>query len=352
MECLLANFSHDLALSHGSDLYTPPPNVRIMERDLAGLADHFVPASEVSYNACAPVWGWDSTLVSKLKQCGFCNLPSPAQLEKIRTLSSRETAIRVLRELRTELGGEWPVCGESTLCSSAEELQTLDGRFVLKELWSGSGRGLRFVDGAITEPQLNWARRCIKRQGGVAVEPYYNKFRDFALEFVVTESAVEYCGLSVFRNATNNAYAGNLLMPQERLWTMMESCLPHAFFTRLVEVLLSCLRKIFLGNYLGPLGVDMMVVNHCSGLAVHPCVEINVRRTMGMLSLHLADLVDSNSKAEFKLVYDKDSQQLAAMCAAMPKPRLSPDGKLTEGVLTLTPLLPDTHFVALIETFD
>ncbi len=349
MECLLANFSHDLALSHGMVSYTPPPNVRAMERDLAKLADFFVPAGEVSYNPFAPVWGWDSALVRKLKSCGFSNLPSSGQLEKIRTLSSRETAMRVLGALGTSLGDKWSLCGDSTLCTSGESLCLPEGRFVLKELWSGSGRGLRFVNGRVGGQQLNWALRCIKLHGGIVVEPYYSKIRDFAMEFIVTENTVEYCGLSVFRTTSGNAYAGNLLMPQERLWNMMEAYFPRALYRDVADVLLSVLRKIFTGNYMGPLGVDMMIVDDGGRLAVHPCVEINVRRTMGMLSLHLSDLVNKDRKAEFRLVYSKDSGELAAKCKCMQKPVFDADGKLVGGVLLLTPILSDTRFVSLIE---
>ena len=349
MECSLTNFSHDLALSHGGVSYTPPPNVRAMERDLAKLADFFVPAGEVSYNPFAPVWGWDSALVCKLKSCGFSHLPSSGQLEKIRTLSSRETAMRVLGALRKSLGDKWPLCGESTLCTSGESLCLPEGRFVLKELWSGSGRGLRFVNGCVSGQQRNWALRCIKLHGGIVIEPYYSKIRDFAMEFVVTEDTVEYCGLSVFRTASNNAYAGNLLMPQERLWNIMETCFPREFYRDLTEVLVSALRKTFVGNYMGPLGVDMMVVDDGGRLAVHPCVEINVRRTMGMLSLHLSDLVDKDHNAEFRIVYSKDSGELAAKCKCMPKPVFGADGRMAGGVLFLTPILSDTRFVSLIE---
>ncbi len=352
MDCLFANFSHDLALSHGGAFYTPPPNVRTMERDLAKLADYFIPSGAVSYNPFAPIWGWDATLVRKLKLCGFSNLPSPAQLEKIRALSSRKTAVTTLRILKDSLGDKWPLCGESTLYNSVETFCLPQGKFVLKELWSGSGRGLRFVDGCVSPQQLNWALRCIKTQGGVVVEPYYDKICDFALEFIVAETAVEYCGLSVFRNSSNNAYAGNLLMPQNRLWSMMETHFSHAFYSGLVNALLPILHEKFVGNYLGPLGVDMMVVNDGGQLAVHPCVEINVRRTMGMLSLHLSSLVNKDHKAEFKLLYDKNSAQLEAKCQAMQKPGYDSDGKLTNGVLFLTPIMADTHFTAMIEILE
>ena len=42
-----------------------------------------------------------------------------------------------------------------------------------------------------------------------------------------------------------------------------------------------------LGSYRGPFGVDMMVVPRpdANGFLLHPCVEINLRRTMGHVAL-------------------------------------------------------------------
>ena len=53
-----------------------------------------------------------------------------------------------------------------------------------------------------------------------------------------------------------------------------------------MEKELSCL---FSGYYTGPLGVDMMVVRAADGSSLlHPCVEINVRMTMGHVALALS----------------------------------------------------------------
>jgi hypothetical protein len=42
--------------------------------------------------------------------------------------------------------------------------------------------------------------------------------------------------------------------------------------------------------YTGPFGIDMMIVARPDrqGLLLHPCVEINVRRTMGHVALSLS----------------------------------------------------------------
>jgi hypothetical protein len=45
------------------------------------------------------------------------------------------------------------------------------------------------------------------------------------------------------------------------------------------------LQKLLDGNYNGPLGVDLMIIKKEEALRLHPCVEINLRNTMGHIAL-------------------------------------------------------------------
>jgi hypothetical protein len=42
-----------------------------------------------------------------------------------------------------------------------------------------------------------------------------------------------------------------------------------------------------LKGYEGPFGIDMMIVASNDGCLLHPCIEINLRRTMGHVALSL-----------------------------------------------------------------
>ena len=53
-----------------------------------------------------------------------------------------------------------------------------------------------------------------------------------------------------------------------------------------------------------PLGVDMMIVRGENGYAVHPCVEVNLRRTMGYVAIKIYD-----RKAEEKQKYNTDNEE-------------------------------------------
>ena len=117
----------------------------------------------------------------------------------------------------------------------------------------------------------------------------------------------------------------------------------------MLNLSLQVLRKEFVGSYLGPLGVDMMIVKSGEGVAIHPCVEVNVRRTMGMMALDLSSLVSESVAADFRLVYKKEQGELLDYCSLLPSASYDGAGKLIGGALCLTPVVEDTRFVALIE---
>lgn len=320
-----------------------------MEHDLALLSEFF-PDGALSYNPYAPVWGWNRSFVAELKSFGYTNLPTEAQLNEIRQLSSRKTAVEILPQIINSLPS-LPLVGQSTFCASEDEFCTTAnrGNCILKELFSGSGRGLRFVSDNISEAQRNWALRCIREQGGIVVEPLYEKNQDFALEFLVTESEVIYIGLSVFDTDCNNAYSGNYIAPQENLWKYLYNIFDKSVYKKVIACLTTHLFRRFVGHYLGPLGVDMMITKDNNSYRIHPCVEINVRRTMGELSLHLFPLLSFGKSGFFSLLFAKDSKSLHTIVSQLPKPCYSSDGKLISGTKVLTPLLPDTHYVALLD---
>ena len=351
------NFSHDLALARNVANYTPPRNVQIMERDLASLVD-LLPKAEIAYTEHAPVWGWDISLVHRLQNSGQLSivncqslLPTAEQLADIRRLSSRLTAVEMLPAIRVRLP-EGSTVGESWYAKTMNNGQRsmVNGQsFITKSLYSGSGRGLRIVDAKELENSMP--------KGDIVIEPYYDKVADFALEYLATPTEVQFLGVSLFETNANNAYRGNYIAPQQVLWQRISQYVPLFDFEQLINVVREELSLRFVGHYLGPLGVDMMIVKNNGQWSmvngqfkVHPCVEVNVRRTMGELSLHMLPLLANGAEGYFRIIYDKDTASLHSTVAAMPPAANNESGKLISGTKLLTPLTGDTHYVAVIET--
>lgn len=236
-------------------------------------------------------WGWDLALRAFLHRYGVSSevMPSEAEIAVIRDLSHRKTAVGLLCQLAFE-----GTVGESVVLETSEAVALQVerwGRAVVKAPWSSSGRGIRFVDTALDDYQGRWLRNVLARQGSVVVEPYYNKVKDFAMEFSSDNSGtVTYLGLSLF-HTSNGAYTGNILASEAGKRKMISRYVSIDLLDVVQECICLTLGGVFQGRYQGPFGVDMMIVNDelSNGkFLLHPCVEINLRCTMGHVALALS----------------------------------------------------------------
>lgn len=236
------------------------------------------------------VWGWDRALKASLQRKGVdaSLLPSDDYIERVRQLSHRRTAAQLLPRLRQE-----GTVGEAFECSTIDDVNLLlnnHGHVVVKAPWSSSGRGVRFVEADNLQPNFgSWLRNILVRQGSVMVEPYYHKVKDFAMEFSADgKGHIRYEGLSLFHTA-NGAYVGNILATEQTKRDMLSRYVSLSLIDSIREAIIDYLD---LEDYCGPLGIDMMVVRENDRLLLHPCVEINLRRTMGHVALTLSPVDD------------------------------------------------------------
>ena len=258
----------------------------------------FITRKELSaLNACLPnlqisPWGWNLSLRTELLRSGMdeTTLPSVETLEQYRQWSHRQWAAdHLLPELR---GLSELTVGESKCLHHFPEMEygqdetsLLPSSFVLKSPWSSSGRGVRVLRNGIDERTAKWAANIIEQQGGIMLEPYYDRVLDFAMEYYIdSEGTVHYEGLSIFLT-DKGAYSGNLLASEKEKADILCGYLPIELLENVRQRLLDLLAK-HLKDYRGALGVDMMVVKE-DGYRLHPCVELNLRRTMGHVALAL-----------------------------------------------------------------
>ena len=310
----LFNPWNDLALAANDPHYTPPASAMQMADDLCDLSHWWQDRGVLP-------WGWSPLMVRLLREAGVSEdcLPTAQQMADFRAFASRQTAIRLLHQLRatwSEPFRSGSLVGESVWCESeAEVLSAIaaDGsRVMLKAPWSGSGRGVNPVTGQLSEKDVSWIRRILQRQGGVEVEPLYNKVQDFAMEFWAEGGRVRYEGLSLFSTTEGGVYRGNLVASEaekeRRLSASVSLSLLHDLRHHLEELLTSA---GFPAWYTGPLGIDMMSVEFQDSsfkfqdssfkFQVHPFVEMNLRITMGWVALQMQRKMQENETATFVL---------------------------------------------------
>jgi hypothetical protein len=260
--------------------------------------------SSLDLDAVEP-WGWDLAIRSQLLRYGVEEnlLPSVDEIGEIRNLSHRRHAAEVLRQLQHDgLTGEAFCC---TNIGEIEEFMRKTPKVVLKAPWSSSGRGIRFVCGGLTPALRGWVENLLHTQGSVMLEPFYEKTMDFAMEFCSEGAgAVTYSGLSLFATV-NGAYTGNMLAEEEEKEEILTHYVSKEILIYVREKIIQLTSSLFQGKYRGPFGVDMMV---CKNGLLHPCVEINLRRTMGHVALSLSPYKKGRlaicSKSPFQLLVE------------------------------------------------
>lgn len=273
-------------------------------RHRVGRGDvHFVDKASLSKLDIDTVepWGWDLALRAFLLRQGVNVVPSEDTIAEIRRLSHRQTAAGLLQVLR-EIDG---TIGEAHFVTSLDEVIALMAEFgqvVVKAPWSSSGRGVRFLNAMADESQRRWLQNIISVQGGIMVEPYYKKVKDFGMEFVATADGIYYQGLSLF-HTKNGAYTGNILASEQTKRDLMSRYISVGLLDTVCNRITSTLD---LGDYQGPFGIDMMIV----GGRLHPCVEINLRRTMGHVALSMLPTGTEDIVKVMRIVYDGRSYKL------------------------------------------
>ena len=321
VDVYLFNPEHDLALAHGAHNYTAPPFARQLRHDLrllpawvapAGsfiaipddapieedrrwLLDHHLDITPVPISGIADLgpcrihpWGWDATMRHQLLACGVSSdfLPTEADLDWIRRLSRRRVTIAVHEAL------DMPAVPRPVELASLQDVVAfMNGHpgCYLKMPWSGSGKGIyRVIDPQGDRHVLHWIEGALRRQGSLLCEVGMDKVQDFAVECECRDGKTLLTGYSVFDSDFHSQFATGRVGPREELHQYLLNRYPA--LDHVVERVLLVLDSMVATHYNGPLGVDMMLYRADDGnLALNPCVEVNLRMTMGMVTAAMGD---------------------------------------------------------------
>lgn len=293
-------------------------------------------------------WGWNKSLWRKLPVLKDLPETTCERLDKIRSLSSREMAVKVLASFPIHA----EITGQSFFCTTEHQIDeaiSTCSQYVLKALWSSSGRGVMMLQSPDSTQSRQLCSSFLKHSGGLVIEPQYEKVQDFAMEFWSDgKGNVKFAGFSYF-SVEYGRYSANWVAPQSVIISKIQARMEVLEMVK--KHLESVLSKQIGNAYIGPLGVDMMIVKENESLKVHPCVEINLRRNMGWLAMHLIDrFVAPNVTA--RLISDYRQPGVIFQDHIQQKAPIFQDRRLVSGYLSLTPVFPDTQFRIYLQTDD
>lgn len=301
-------------------------------------------------------WGWDPAVRKQFLLIGTDRqlIPDNHQIGQIRNLSHRRTAIEALNWLRSN-------CGlAANLPEPAKELQEHEielfanrySSVVFKAPWSGSGRGLFRITSGFTKNARGWARRIIDRQGSIIAEKFYDKVLDFALSFSCVNGRASFTGYSLFTTDNQGKYIGNHLLNDSMVFDLLQKYVPGWLIDSVREELLRFLTDRVANLYTGHLGVDMMIYREGEQFCLHPCVEINLRMTMGLLAHRFFyNFVDRNCTGMLQVDYNAQSGALLEdhLNRNSTNPLRVVSGVISRGYLTLSPVTPLSKYRIRVE---
>ena len=272
-------------------------------------------------------WAWGPDAVELFKPL-FANVtgeqvtPEQRFNEKIAQLHSKAWSAEFLNKLLSKHGDLPWLCGEdetgetiSTCESVLEAVERIRGRghhkVVLKQAYGLAGHDMiRLWEPRVLDKQRRWVEKALEGGHPLIVEPWLERVLDFSVQLEMTRDGLKLCGFTGLVNDPRGQFQAN--------WADSASArrvpgnLPHPFLEQIGQPgkLYQFYREVFaqleeqlrVAGYLGPLGIDAFIHRTSEGLLrLKPVVEINLRYTMGRLTLELMKHTCPGSVGVFRL---------------------------------------------------
>ena len=309
---------------------------------------------------CCP-WGWSPSVKTKFLSMGISPalLPDDTQIALLRKLSHRSVTIPIMKQLHQQ-----GVCTGVVVPCVLDDMGAVK-RFVeqyravvLKAPWSSSGKGICWCRNGFDRTVENWTAGILARQGSVVAERYYVKQADFAMEFLRVGKSISFAGYSCFHTDDRGAYQGNWLAPDwmiERYLSSYVGLEPLLLLQKEMRRILETLLRDT--EYQGYLGVDMMIYQDSDSncFLIHPCVELNLRMSMGMVARILFDrYIASGSQGYYYVDFrsEEGEQQRLHQESLSRMPLQFCTDKIEAGYWSLSPVSDRTRFRAYGEVFQ
>ena len=355
MRLLVFNPWNDIALANGDPNFCLPAAVSAMAAELAKFplawADEddiiYIPGSIIKPEIAEKItkvipWGWSPLLKQMLLKSGIPVglLPSKDELDNIRRLSHRETSVILLDKIQQSTGYSYPSPELPRVFTDTKEAEAyIDTNIhtLFKLPWSSSGKGLYWCERMDKAERDKRIAASIKRMGSVTVEKRLERVIDFAMLFNIDDKGnIIHEGYSIFKTDEKGAYMSNMLASNEHIFAILGRYIDIRQLNILKDNIINLIPDV-IKYYTGPFGIDMMIYRENNDYKLHPCVEINLRTSMGHAARRFYDKHCGAGTGEFFVSVQNDMKQFTDNLIKN-FPHVTENGKLREGCLLLTPV--------------
>ena len=389
------NPGHETAILNASKHYHPPAHVDKLQADLAflpawyasdgdfvfidtSLPDDFIHSCEtlkllvnpvtsgdfsrnpeMFQHATIELWGispQSNHFFEQLSRQWNLSLIVPQWKEEYRFLSSRFASQQVFAGLLDCIPGiDNEILPQFVSTIEMIERQTVQSHepLLVKSPYSSSGRGLlRLSPGRLKQSEKQILSGMLKKQEQVSIEKWLDKRLDFSMQFENTaDGNTRFVGYSIFRTNAKGAYEKSQLARQEYLEKQIIQWINPDILTQTRRILTESIQDKYAPYYSGITGVDLLIYKAGDSYRLHPCVEINMRKTMGYLAIRLTEkCLNPDSRGELFIEYNHNPQTIKDKhkCLQMNYPLIIEDGFVRSGYFSLCPVTDSTKYLAYV----
>jgi uncharacterized ferritin-like protein (DUF455 family) len=242
---------------------------------------------------------------------------------KIARLYSKAWSAEFLRKVLAKHGDMPWLCGEQetgeTVSTCESALAAVDRvrerghhKVVLKQAYGLAGHDMiRLWEPHLLDKQRRWMEKALEGRHSLIVEPWLERVLDFSVQLEMTRDGLKLCGYTGLVNDQRGQFQANWAdsnaarrIPGDLPRPLLEQIgVPGKLYQFYREVFTQLEVELAAVGYFGPLGIDAFVYGDADGsLRLKPIVEINLRHTMGRLTLELMKHTCPGSVGTFRLV--------------------------------------------------
>lgn len=173
---------------------------------------------------------------------------------------------------------------------------------VLKEAFGAAGRGIHVLE-SIQQGISLLKKRHLNYP--IIIEPFVPRLLDFSSQWFITNNSVQLLGYCKLLNGKYGTYQGSLAGTKKQVFGPYEFAIEEH-----EKIAYPLLKKVQQMGFFGHLGIDAMVYQVDNRPQVVPVVEINTRKTMGLVALKLRELHYPNRAVQITFNKQKNGLSL------------------------------------------